>query len=138
MAHDEPEYEKRARAGLVPYIIEDGIIKVLTMVASNPLYGGPRPMLSKGKIEDGEDSKTAAVREAVEELGLIEDNIVGGVWLLADQRVELRSGAYNLSLYAARIMDRYDFDKWQDETEYTTWLTLEEFREQASGPCQVC
>jgi hypothetical protein len=31
-------------------------------------------------------------------------------------------------LFACEIIDKYDFDKWCDETEFTTWMTLECFR----------
>lgn len=128
---DETGYEKRARAGLIPYMrTEDSKLKYLMMVSSDPKFGGPRPMISKGKIESGEDVLEAAVREAEEELGLKRHNIrAGSIMDLADERVVLHSGAYHLTLFACGILDRYDFDKWCDETEYTMWMTLDEFKE---------
>lgn len=128
---DETGYEKRARAGLIPYMrLSDGTLQYLMMVSSDAKFGGPKPMVSKGKIEPGEETLEAAVREAEEELGLKQSNIVkGSLRALADERVVLHSGAYYLTLYSCEIGDRYDFDKWCDETEYTTWMTLPEFRE---------
>lgn len=128
MEHDELQYEKRARAGLIPYLKdESGNFLYLMMVSSNPKLGGPRPMISKGKIEEDEDAFGCAVREAEEELGLIAYNLAETPFMLAHERVELRSGAYDLTVYAARISDRWHFDKWCSETEYTVWMTCEEF-----------
>lgn len=128
--NDELGYEKQPRAGLIPYTYrEDGTMIFLTMIASDPKFGGPRPMISKGKIESNEDSLGAAVREAEEELGLKRENIVGPILEVAKERVTLYSGTYLLDVYGCRILDRYDFDKWCEETEYIQWFSLEEFAE---------
>lgn len=125
---DEQGYEKRARAGLIPYIRENGELKYLTMIASDPKFGGPRPMISKGKIEDGETALEAAVREAEEELGFKQRNVRGEILPVFEGRQELYSGAYNLTVYGVEIQDRYDFDAWCDETAYIQWMSLEEFK----------
>lgn len=126
---DESGYEKRARAGLIPYLRgEDGDLRYLMMVSSDPKFGGPRPMISKGKIEHGESTLEAAVREAEEELGFKMRNARGQLVKVAEERVTLHSGTYDLTVYGCEIMDRYDFDKWCDETEFTTWMTLDSFK----------
>jgi 8-oxo-dGTP pyrophosphatase MutT (NUDIX family) len=130
MDQDENGYEKKARAGLIPFFRDGNELVYLLMVSSDPKFGGPRPMISKGKIEDGETPLEAAVREAEEELGFKQRNSRGDFRLLFDGRQELYSGAYHLTVYGVEIQDRYDFDKWCDETEYTLWLSLEEFRQQ--------
>jgi 8-oxo-dGTP pyrophosphatase MutT (NUDIX family) len=128
---DELQYEKRARAGLIPYMRnERGELIFLMMVASNPKMGGAKPMISKGKIEEYETAFECAVREAQEELGLVLENIVDTPALLCKDRVVLRSGTYDLTLYYVEINERWNFDMWCDETEYTVWLTRDEFKEQ--------
>jgi 8-oxo-dGTP pyrophosphatase MutT (NUDIX family) len=127
---DEQQYEKRARAGLIPYMRdESGELVFLMMVSSNSKFGGPRPMLSKGKIESGETAYECAIREAEEELGLVSSNMIGTPELLAEERVALRSGAYHLTVYGVEIRDRWNFGKWCDETEYTEWHSLASFQE---------
>ncbi len=126
---DESGYEKRARAGLIPYLRNsDGSLCYLMMVSTDPKFGGARPMISKGKIEKGETPLAAAIREAEEELGFKQRNGRGEYIELFDGRIELFSGAYHLTVYGVEIQDRYDFDKWCDETEYVIWLTSAEFR----------
>ena len=130
MSVDEQQYEKKPRAGLIPFLkCDDGKIRYLMMIGSNPKMGGPRPMISKGKIEKNEDTLGAAIREAEEELGFKPRNKRGEYLHLFDGRIQLFSGAYNLTVYGVEIQDKYDFDKWCEETEYTEWMTLQEFKE---------
>lgn len=130
ITEDESGYEKRARAGLIPFRYTEDGITFLLMVSSDSKFGGHRPMISKGKIEKGETPLEAAVREAEEELGLKRRNLRGEIIPLFAGRQELYSGAYDLAVYGVEIQDQYDFDKWCSETEYTLWMTLEEFRAQ--------
>lgn len=127
--NDEVGYEKHPRSGLIPYLVTPGKdISYLMMISSDPKFGGPRPMISKGKIENGETTLSCAIREAEEELGYKQRNGRGEPILVWEGRTQLYSCAYELTVYGIEIMDRYDFDKWCEETEYTEWLTLEEFR----------
>ncbi len=86
-------------------------------------------MISKGKIEDGETKLECAIREAEEELGLVRENMVGEPALLCEERVVLRSGTYDLAVYSVPIRDRWNFTVWCSETEYTEWMSLEQFKE---------
>lgn len=108
------------RAGLLPYCTNDsGDIEFLFMKPADPQYGGDQFQIAKGKIEEGESDKEAAVREASEELGLLTDNIVKvfklGVFL------------GRTTLFVARIRDRGRFNTPHFETGETKWMTAIEF-----------
>jgi len=110
------------RAGMIPYIIEDNQIKMMFMIPSNSEFGGPLPQIAKGKVEYDEDYKTAAIREAKEELGLF----VGNVVLV--EEVGLFMG--RTTVFVSKIKDVDMFGLPEDETESTQWLTMEQFMEQ--------
>lgn len=117
------------KAGLIPFMYDqNGDLKMLFMVASDPKFGGPRPMISKGTIEDGESSMEAAIREAEEELGLKRKNLKSQPFSLWHDFVMLRSSQYDLTVFAVEIKDKLDFNKWDSETLYATWMTNESFQ----------
>ena len=92
---------------------------VMLMKPSDPKYGGPDFQIAKGHVEGGEDSKTAALREAFEELGLLSRNIVSVEYL----------GEYlgYTHIYYGEIKDRRDFAEPGWETGETMWLNTKEF-----------
>lgn len=115
-------YDKKPiyRAGTIPYIVEDGQILMMFMKPSNPEFGGSEFQLAKGRIEDGEDTKTAALREAREELGMFLSNIA-----LTE---ELGVFMGRTTVYVAKIKDRSMFGEPSFETSETAWLTLDQFK----------
>ena len=74
--HDE--YRKLVyRAGTIPYHIdESSTIRMLFMKPSDSTFGGDAYQIGKGRVEDGEDHRSAALREAKEELGLFIGNTI--------------------------------------------------------------
>ena len=66
------------RAGLVPYFVEnDGTIRMLFMRPTNHEFGTFTYQLAKGKVEDDDETfYDAAVREAKEELGMLNSNVI--------------------------------------------------------------
>lgn len=119
------------KAGMIPYMFdENGKLRMLFMVSSDPKYGGPRPMISKGNIDEGEDDISAAIREANEELGLRTTNMLEMPWSFFSEQVKLSSSTYHLVLFACMIYsaNQKDFDAPHYETKYTKWMSLEEFQ----------
>lgn len=115
--------KKIYRAGVVPYFItEEGEIMMLFMKPSNPKYGGKRFQLAKGKFEEGETAEEAGFREASEELGLADINILDS----------FKVGEFlgRTTVFAARIRDKNAFTETTDETEAVKWMTLDEFVEE--------
>ena len=115
MANDKKVY----RAGTIPYIVEDGIIKMMFMRPSDPEYGGDKFQIAKGKVEDGESTMDAALREAKEELGLFIGNVI------ATEEVGVFMG--RTTVYVAKVKDRNMFGEPSFETADTAWLSLTEF-----------
>lgn len=115
MTNDKKVY----RAGTIPYIVEDGVVKMMFMRPSDPEYGGDKFQIAKGKVEDGECTMDAALREAKEELGLFVGNVV------CTEEVGVFMG--RTAVYVAKVKDRIMFGEPSFETAETTWMTLDEF-----------
>lgn len=116
-----PMPKKIWRAGMIPYFINDqGEVEMMFMIPSDQTYGGSAPQMAKGRIEDDEDPKEAAVREAKEELGLIPQNIAGDVEYL---------GVFlgRTHVYTCRVSMQELFGVFSFETEDVVWLTENEF-----------
>lgn len=111
------------RAGFIPYIVEqNGTVKMMFMIPSNPAFGGDKPQIAKGKIDPGEDAKTAALREAKEELGLFIGNIIS--------IEELGTFLGRTTIYIGKVKRIDMFGEPTFETAATKWLTVDEFMEQ--------
>lgn len=120
---------KKEKAGLIPYFVNsDGTIEMLFMVSSDSRYGGPDPMISKGRVEHGEDSAEGAVREAEEELGLKDSNLKGEPFEIAKQPMRGDTEDYTFYCYGVEVKNKEDFGKFHYETKSTHWMTNDEFQ----------
>jgi len=114
--------EKVYRAGVIPFFVHpNGKIEMNFMVPSDTEYAGDSPQFCKGKIEKGENEEDAAIREAIEELGLRESNVKWFSYL----------GMFlgRTYIYICEVKDQHAFDEAHYETAETMWMTLEEFQE---------
>lgn len=118
--------KKIYRAGLVPiHVNHDNFDEssLMFMIPSDQQYGGSNPQIAKGQIEEGEDPMEAALREAYEELGLKQKNIIDlydcGTWL----------GRTHMFVAIVETADSEAYDRPHFETESTLWLTLEQFQQ---------
>jgi 8-oxo-dGTP pyrophosphatase MutT (NUDIX family) len=113
--------KKVIRAMLVPYQKHENVLYFLCMRPSDSKYGGPSYQLCKGRIDDGETSYEAAIREGEEELGI--------------DRTELKNIEFvatvmdkTCHLYVAELPINNKFNKLQFETVHVAWLTHAEFQ----------
>lgn len=116
-----------AKAGIIPFIKTEKGIEMLFMVTSNAKYGGPDPMIAKGHVDEGETPEQAAVREGGEELGLKPSNFAGSPFLVEDATTQGLDATYIMRILAVEVKSKTDFDKPHYETEYTVWMTAEEY-----------
>lgn len=118
------------KAGLIPYYFDEDAqaFKYLMMVSSNAKFGGSKPMISKGGQdpvnEHGEQETIVdcAIREAVEELGLVEENLFEKFYLMSKSY-----DTYDLYVFAGEVKDPLNFTKPCYETSHTIWMTSAEF-----------
>ena len=115
------------RAGLIPYIIEDDIVKMLFFIPSDYAYGGDKFQIAKGRVDSNEEVETAAVREASEELGLKKENIKSVTLVSKEVLSGMSNYNYDFYLYVAEVNNKENFDKFSDETGEVGWLTMEEY-----------
>lgn len=131
MSFNSNDKFKIYRAGIIPYFVHDnGVIEMLFMKPANTSFGADidpitfqpvmRYQLAKGRIENGENSEQAAIREGGEETGLKEDNII--------QILHVGTFLGRTEVYIAKIKDKNDFAPHDYETESTKWFTIDEFR----------
>ena len=114
--------KKVHRAGTIPYIIENGKIEMMFMQPSDPAYGGSEFQIAKGKIEENETAKDAALREAKEEIGLF----IGNITLV--EEVGLFMG--RTTVFIAKVKDKDMFGAPGEETGNVAWLTPDQFMDE--------
>lgn len=113
--------KKVNRAGVIPYIIENGKIKMMFMKPSISKFGGDCFQIAKGKQEKDETPKEAALREASEEIGLFEGNIL--------ELYDLGTFMGRTSIYVAKMKDKKMFGDPNFETSEVKWMTADRFDE---------
>lgn len=118
---------KSGKAGIIPYIVEDGKVKMIFMKSSDARYGGPDPMIAKGHVDEGENFAEAAVREGEEELGLKKSNMKTGPWLAWKGELSGMDARYPFHVFAVELEDKDDFGQFHYETESTHWMDAQEF-----------
>jgi 8-oxo-dGTP pyrophosphatase MutT (NUDIX family) len=113
--------KKINRAGVIPYIVERGVVKMMFMKPSVAKFGGDCFQIAKGKQEKDETIQEAALREASEEIGLFEGNVV--------ELYDLGTFMGRTTIYVAKMKDKKMFGDPNFETSEVKWMTAEQFDE---------
>lgn len=115
------EIKKVHRAGLIPYIVENGEIYMMFMkpTAEVAEWSGDNFQIAKGKIENDETAAIAAMREAQEELGLFRGNVI------LTEEVGVFMG--RTTVFVSKVKDKNMFGLPSDETSDTCWMSEAEF-----------
>lgn len=117
------------KSGMIPVYKDGKEIKYLFMISSDANYGGSKPMVSKGGVEEGESDKDSAIREAEEELGLVASNLKSKlIQIYSKEVINWLDEKYTLTMFIASIKDPNNFVTPHYETKETVWYTLDEFR----------
>jgi 8-oxo-dGTP pyrophosphatase MutT (NUDIX family) len=111
------------RAGAIVYYLSTNKIEICLVISSNPVYGGPDPQLPKGKIEN-ESSKDTAIREAIEETGISQQNIVKVFYLTKGIIREDFYPPFSLELYGIEVNTK-SLNKPDSEIKSAMWYPLE-------------
>jgi len=118
----------REKAGCMPYVIENGIVKGLFVISSNPAFGGSAPMLVKGHVDSGETVAEAALREAQEEAGLKLSNIKMNTFKQGWQgQITGMTSTNPMTIFVVECKTTTDFNKPDYEISSTHWLSWDEY-----------
>lgn len=111
------------RAGMVPYYItDDEQVLMMFMKPTQTEWSGDKFQLAKGRCDEGEYHGDTAVREAKEELGLLESNMV-------DDPYHVGQYMGRTDVWIVLIDDPELFGEASDETAEVRWMSISEFLE---------
>jgi len=105
------------QAAVVPYRVRRGSVEVALITSSD----GKRWILPKGWIDDGESPAESALREALEEAGLV-GRVVGAV--LARYVYAKSAGRRGVAVFLMRVTE--ELDRWPESHRRRRWVSLQE------------
>lgn len=124
--HLEAEKILSYKAGIIPWMMVDGEMKMLFVISSNPSYGGPDPGIIKGGADAGEQPIDTAIREMVEEVGIKPSRLIGTPKLIAADKVTGLTSTYTFHVFGCEVKPaKIKIDR--TEIKAVEWLTQEEF-----------
>lgn len=117
------------KAGFIPYFRDNtGTLRMLFVKSSDPKFGGDKFMIAKGHVDSGENEIQAGLREAHEECGLKQTNLIQNT-IRIGWKGEITGYTENseMTIFIGEVLDPTDFDKPGFEVSSTKWMTLKEF-----------
>jgi ADP-ribose pyrophosphatase YjhB (NUDIX family) len=114
------------KAGMVPFHIDDnGKLKILLIIPSDPAYGGSSYQIAKGRQDNNEKPIETAKREAKEEMGLKK---ISDIFQVSKTVLKGMMRSYNFFLFACQINDPNDLSKMDFEISHRDWLDTDNLK----------
>lgn len=104
----------KEKAGTIPYVVINNEVEFLFMIPSDSKYGGSKPQIAKGVIEKNEGIEETAIREAIEEVGILKYEELFKV-------LQVKIKDYILHIYAMHLLDKKT-GSFHYETKEVIWL----------------
>jgi 8-oxo-dGTP pyrophosphatase MutT (NUDIX family) len=120
--------EDHFKAGCIPYIKENGSVKMLFIISSNANFGGIDPAIIKGNRDDDESPLETALREMKEEVGIHAKDIVKTDEIF-DGKISGLVSSYRFIVYGCLLKQAPELKIDTFEIAEAVWLTLDEFRQ---------
>lgn len=127
ICEDTDESKLKFKAGIVPYVIQNGIIKMLFIISSDPSYGGTQPCIAKGGADPGETPQQTAVREGEEEIGF-PAAIYAQIYPSAKERIAGMTSSYDFYVFAGQLKAVPNKIPFGPEVGSVHWLSMEEYQ----------
>ena len=112
---------KLKKAGLVLYYVKDDDIFFRCMIPSDPQYGGSSPQIPKGTIDEGDSPKFTAIKECIEECGLLPLNLAS----IEEFKVY---PSMKMAIYIGTVNNTDSFSKPHWESKWSGWVSYNKDR----------
>jgi phosphohistidine phosphatase len=113
-------HEACDQAAVVAYRVRRGVVEVALITTSD----GKRWILPKGWIDEGESAAESALREAMEEAGLL-GRVVGAA--LARYEYAKSAGRRGVAVFLMRVTE--ELERWPENHRRRRWVSLEKAAE---------
>ena len=124
--HLAKERSLKFKAGVIPFVRENGIIRGLFIISSDPKFGDTDPAIIKGGPDEGETPRETALREMTEEVGIPQSLVTDAEEIFVGE-VKGLLASYKMHVFAVELKSKPNVHIDKNEIASAVWLTVEEF-----------
>lgn len=124
--HLAKERSLKFKAGVIPFVRENGIIRGLFVISSDPKFGGTDPAIIKGGPDEGETPRETALREMTEEVGIPQSLVADAEEIFVGEIKGLLA-SYKMHVFAVELKSKPDVHVDGVEIASAVWMSIEEF-----------
>ena len=103
------------RSGVIPILEENGKTYAYCMIPSNVNFGGDKPQMAKGHLEEGYSILENALKESGEEIGLIQENVCN---------IRFVGVFHKIAVFACNVKDKNQWKDFEWETSWAGWVDI--------------